>query len=137
MGLTDKQTGLIRVSFAKAMEAHNPWETKFYDRFFRRAPHLAPLFRDDIAGQEMQFMTTLKVIVDNLGQEGALKPRYVELGHEHALIGIKPEDYTLMEDALMDTLGDLLGTGFTPQTEKAWRLLYRQVAAKLQEPLTN
>lgn len=136
MGLTDKQTGLIRDSFAKVMKAHNPWETKFYDRFFRRAPHIRHLFRDDIAGQEMQFMTTLKVIVDNLGQEHVLKPRYAELGHQHALIGIKPADYTLMEDALMDTLGDLLGAGFTPQTEDAWRLLYRQVAAKLQEPPT-
>jgi len=133
MELTKQQQRLVHESFARAMELYNPWNTRFYDHFFERAPHLRHLFRDDIAGQEMRFMTTLKVIVDNLGQGEGLKPRYVELGDEHALIGIKPADYELMEGALMDTLGDVLGAEFTPEVEAAWRLLYQGVAIKLQQ----
>ncbi len=137
MQLTDRQKALVRDSFFRAMELHNPWDTRFYDHFFRRAPHLRKLFRDDIAGQEMRFMTTLKVIVDNLEQDGALKPRYAELGREHAAIGVRPQDFSVMEDALMDSLRDLLKDDFTSETEDAWRLLYRQVAGELQESMTQ
>jgi len=132
MVLTDKQQALVRESFAKAMDVHDPWDTRFYTRFFKRAPHLRALFRDDIAGQEMRFMTTLKVIVDNLGQTDTLKPRYAELGRAHALIGVTSKDYAPMKEALMETLGELLGDDFTAEVEDAWRLLYTQIAERLQ-----
>ncbi|MFQ5439095.1 MAG: globin domain-containing protein [Paracoccaceae bacterium] len=129
MHLTQTEASLVRQSLSEAVDRMDPRDLVFYEAFFRRVPEARALFRDDIAGQEMRFMTTLKVIVDNIGQEEALKPRYADLGREHALIGVKAEHFAPMGEALIETLRHVLGAAFTDDAENAWRKLYAQVSA--------
>ncbi len=128
MTLNPDQITLIRATFVDLMDDFNPWQTRFYETFFKLAPHVKPLFRDDIAGQEMRFLTTLKVIVDNLDEPDALKPRYAELGRVHAIVGVKRKDFDPMCEALIETIRETLGERFTPKIEAAWRQGYKHVA---------
>jgi hemoglobin-like flavoprotein len=89
------------------------------------------LFRDDLAGQGMKFMSTLDVIVRKLDDEAALANRYKGLGQTHAAIGIKATDFLPMEEALMDTLRHALEDDFTPELESAWRKAYAIVSSNM------
>ena len=91
MPLSDQQLDLIRRSFDTLREQMLPASTFFYDELFRRAPELRQLFRDDLEGQGMKFMSTLAVIVDNLHHVETLAPHYQELGKLHRHLGVTAE----------------------------------------------
>jgi len=128
MSLTESQIALIQKNFEQLGARPEPASYEMYERLFTRAPHLKPMFRDDIAGQGMKFMNTLGFIVDNLRQPDAFKRRLDELGSGHATMGVKAEHFALMGDALMVTLAHVLGDAFTPEAEAAWREAYRMVS---------
>ena len=66
MSLTSEDLRLIRKSFDTVRQDITPASTAFYDALFRRAPDLRSMFRDDLAGQGMKFMTTLTVKVTKI-----------------------------------------------------------------------
>ena len=101
MSLTDKQLVLIRESFDALQDDIEPKSIQFYQALFRRAPHLKPMFREDLAGQGMRFMSTLRVIVDNLHNPDAMAQRYADLGVGHRAMGVTAADFTPMGEALM------------------------------------
>ena len=84
------------------------------------------MFRDDLAGQGMRFMSTLSVIVDNLHDPSSLDERYADLGRGHAGMGVRARDFEPMGRALIETLRDTLGDIFTAEMESAWLLAYGQ-----------
>ncbi len=131
MPLSDEQLRLIRQSFDLVRENLEPSSTFFYEELFRRAPKLRSLFRDDLAGQGMKFMTTLAVIVDNLHQPEELAGRYTDLGALHARLGVRAAMFVPMGEALLATIREVLGEGYTPEIEAAWRTAYQDMAAAL------
>lgn len=124
MALTDRQLELIRESFDALRDDPQPRSLQFYEALFARAPHLRALFREDLGGQGMRFMATLGAIVDNLHDPGAMEARYADLGAGHRAIGVKGRDFEPMGKALLDTLADTLGDGFTPEMREAWAEAY-------------
>lgn len=131
MPLSDDQLTLIRQSFDVVRHNLAPSSTFFYDDLFRRAPELRSLFRDDLAGQGMKFMSTLAVIVDNLHKPEALAERYQELGALHARLGITKKMFEPLGEALIATIKDTLGETYTIEIEAAWRVAFADMAAAL------
>lgn len=86
------------------------------------------MFREDIEGQGMKFMTTLSVIVSRLDDAAASSDQYLGLGKLHASLGVERAQFEPMGEALIDTLREGLGENFTPELEKAWRKAYAHVA---------
>ena len=125
MSLTDRQLALIRTSFKALRDDPKPRSLEFYDHFFRHAPALREMFRDDdIGGQGMRFMSTLAVIVDNLDNPDKISERFADLGQSHRAMGVKAQHFEPMGEALIDTLAEALGAKFTNETRKAWRTAY-------------
>jgi hemoglobin-like flavoprotein len=50
------------------------------------------------------------------------------LGRRHAGYGVNKRDYETVGEALLWTLEQGLGPGFTPEIKEAWTTLYRLVA---------
>jgi hemoglobin-like flavoprotein len=50
------------------------------------------------------------------------------LGQRHAGYGVKEQDYETVGQALLWTLEQGLGAGFTPDVREAWTTLYQLVA---------
>ena len=122
MTLTDRQLALIRTSFKALRDNPEPRSIEFYDHFFRHAPHLRDMFRDDdIGGQGMRFMSTLAVIIDNLENPEKIADRYADLGQSHRAMGVRAEFFEPMGEALIDTLAESLGEKFDDETRNAWR----------------
>ncbi len=133
MQLTDRQIELVQESFETLMNSAEHASSDMYERLFRRAPHLKPMFRDDLEGQGMKFMTTLGLIVEGLRDPESLTAKLDELGEGHAVLGVKTEHFDYMGDALMLTLAAMLGDRFTPELESAWRQAYGSVSAAVIE----
>jgi nitric oxide dioxygenase len=132
MTLTQHQIELVQSTFIDVLDDHDPFHINFYDALFRRGPQLRALFRDDIEGQGMKFMAALKLIVASLDAPGALVAQYADLGRGHAIIGVRPEHFDVMGEALMETLAESLGEGFTAETEAAWRAAYGDLSKRIQ-----
>jgi len=121
----------VRESFGRLrqrLEAHSEY---FYERLFARAPGLKSLFREDLEGQGMKFMSALAVILDNLEHPDTIRTRYAELGHLHRALGVKAADFEPMGEALIDTMRNALGDDFTPELELAWRAAYGEFSGMM------
>lgn len=131
MDLTPDETERLKTSMAALKTGAEPAATDFYDRLFRIAPELRPMFREDMAEQGMRFMSTLGLIVDAVGDETALAEKLDALGEGHRGMGVRAEHFAPMKTALLATMHAHLGAGFTPETEAAWSKAYDQMAARM------
>lgn len=135
MDLTDREIALIRDSFA-ALKADrsgvNPFGEAFYGRVFELMPEARSLFREDMAAQGMQFLSTLHVLVDHLEDAAAVDRETANLGRGHAAFGVTPEMYAPMGQALAETMRAMLGDRYDAETETAWRKAYDSFAARMQ-----
>jgi len=130
--LTPEQIALIRDTF-HMLEPDPVIAERFYDRLFQIAPELRSLFRPDMTGQGMRFMTTLGIIVQHLDDPVALEPYVRRLAEGHAAYGVKPAHFRPMGQALIDTMRAALGRRFPKGADKAWMAAYDHLARRMIE----
>ena len=134
MHLTPREIDLVRTSFERLKadkSGVNPFGDAFYARVFEKMPASRQLFREDLAEQGMQFLSTLHVVVDHLEDIGQIDRELSNLGRGHAAFGVRAEQYAPMGEALMETMRDSLGADFDAETEAAWRRAYGLVADRM------
>ncbi len=74
--------------------------------------------------QGRKLMSTLKVAVKGLDDLAKPVPVVEKLGRDHAGFGVQPVHYATVADALLWTLEQGLGDGFTPDVRDAWSSVY-------------
>ena len=131
MAVSEREAALIRTSFAQLRERIEPASVAFYEALFRRRPDLRALFREDLAGQGMKFMTTLDAVVHSVDEPEKLADQLRDLGETHAKLGVKVADFAPMGEALIEVLRADLGAAFTDETEAAWRRAYDALAREM------
>lgn len=131
MALSDEDVRLVRESLPLVAEQMAPASEAFYDNLFAIAPELRAMFRDDLAGQGMRFMSTLATIAAVLDDPEARAAQIGALAHAHSRLGIAPGHFVPMGSALLVTLGETLGPAFTPRLQEAWRAAYDAIAAEM------
>ena len=130
MTLTTAQIELIRDSFHRLQPDAEVAEM-FYDRLFEIAPELRSMFRSDMTGQGMRFMSTLAVIVENLDNPQALHPYLERLAEGHAAYGVKAEHFQPMGQALIQTMQETMGEAFPEGADAAWAAAYDHLAREM------
>lgn len=128
MHLNPDQITAIRESLKWLMPEVERASREFYKDLFRRDPSLREMFRDDLEGQGMRFMTAISVIVDNLDNPERLDREVDLLARGHAAFQIRNMDYHTMEEALIDTFRYALGARFTRDMQLAWRSAFQQIS---------
>ncbi len=131
MALSEEDVRLVRDSLPMIRDRIQPASTGFYDNLFTLAPELRELFRPDLAGQGMRFMTTLTTIADLLEDREALSTELDDLARAHADLGIQAAHFTPMGSALLITLGETLGPDFSTRLQRAWRNAYDHFAQEM------
>ena len=131
MTISPEELRAVRQSFERLRDDLAMHSDYFYTALFRRAPQFRAMFRDDLAGQGMKFMSTLDVILSKLENEDDVAEQFMGLGRSHASLGVGASHFKPMEEALMDTMRMALGDAFTPALEAAWRSAYGQVAENM------
>jgi hemoglobin-like flavoprotein len=128
MPITPDEKALLTTSLGRLQAEHDRFSTYFYDALFTHAPGLREMFRDDLSGQGMKFLTTLREVTLHIVQADGDTERLQELGSYHANLGVHADHFAPMENALVDTLRHTLGDEFTPELEAAWRKAYAEIA---------
>lgn len=126
--MTDAEIELVRESFAHLHRRKVETAAMFYGRLFEIAPEVRPLFTGDIAAQGVKLMETLTVAIATLRDPGGLTALLKKLGRAHHGYGVEARHYDSVGAALIWTLRTSLGPAFTPELERAWTSLYRDVA---------
>ena len=136
--MTPDQIRLVQASFARAKAGSTDLAAHFYRRLFEIDPALRQLFRGDLHQQGERLLQMLGAAVGLLGRPETLFPVLHSLGTRHAGYGVQPAHYDSVGRAMLDTLAEVLGTGFTRELHAAWsRLLTIVRQEMLQEaPLT-
>jgi hemoglobin-like flavoprotein len=128
--MTPTQVERIRQSWSAVEPIGDVAATLFYDRLFELDPSLRRLFgRTDMARQRTVLMQTLTVVVKSLDRLDELVPAIEALGRRHAGYGVREAHYDSVGAALLWTLGQGLGDGFTPDVRDAWTEAYTTLAS--------
>ena len=122
--MTPQQIELVQTSFQKVVPIAGTAADLFYDRLFETAPDVRRMFPNDLAEQKKKLMTMLGTAVAGLSKLEALLPVVRALGARHAGYGVTAEHFAPVGAALIWTLEQGLGDGFTPDVKAAWVEVY-------------
>ena len=132
--MTPTEIGLIRTSWAAVEPIADTAAGLFYRRLFELDPAIERLFRrTDMAGQRKILMQTLTVVVKRLDKLDQIVPAVQALGRRHAGYGVREAHYATVGEALVWTLEQGLGEGFTPDVRAAWTAAYTTLATVMIE----
>lgn len=131
--ITPQQITLVQSSWAQLQPLQATAASLFYGRLFELAPDTRPLFLRDIHVQGAMLMKTLDSVVAQLGRLGELLPAAAQLARRHVGYGVQPAHYDSVGTALLWTLEQALGSGFTPALRQAWALAYAALATAMKD----
>ncbi|WP_437877052.1 globin domain-containing protein [Sorangium sp. So ce513] len=126
--LSPRTIELVQASWAKVMPISDAAAALFYERLFTLDPSVRPLFKNDITEQKKKLMQTLSVAVDGLNNLPKLVPVLQSLGVRHQGYMVAEHHYDVVGEALLWTLREGLGDGFTRDVEAAWTEVYGVIA---------
>ncbi len=131
--MNTKQRDLVRSTFEQVRPIPKGVGLAFYERLFELDPALRRLFGGSLENQAAMFVTALNMVVLELVEQGVVPPSVRDLGARHAHYGVEEPYYATFGEALLWTLGRLLGERFTPEVREAWCEAYETLAAAMKE----
>jgi nitric oxide dioxygenase len=124
-----EQVELVRTTWLQVGPIADTAAQLFYGRLFELEPELRRLFsHTEMAEQRRKLMQTLAVAVGALDRLETLRPALEEMGRRHQGYGVEDRHYDLVGAALLWTLGQGLGEGFTGRVRDAWTTAYLTLA---------
>lgn len=129
--MTPDQIRLVQASFARVKPEATAAAEAFYRRLFELDPSVRGLFHGNMAQQGEKLMQMIGAAVGLLGRPETLFPVLHALGARHVGYGVQPGHYDTVGQALMDTLGALLGDGFGAAQREAWAALFAIVKREM------
>jgi nitric oxide dioxygenase len=129
--MTPRQIALVRDSFALVVPIRQTAASLFYARLFEIAPEVRPLFPRDVAAQGAKLMAALAVLVHELDRLDGILPDIEALAVRHVGYGAREDHYAAVGEALIWTLEQGLGTGFTEEAREAWIAAYATLSGAM------
>ncbi|GLS17316.1 hemoglobin [Labrys miyagiensis] len=129
--MTPREIDLVQTSFAKVIPIADTAAGLFYERLFEIAPEVRPMFPADLAEQRRKLMAALGMVVGGLRKLDAILPAVKTLAVRHVGYGVSAAHYAPVGEALVWTLQQGLGEGFSAETREAWLLAYRLLAGAM------
>ena len=123
--MSPEQKALIKESWLKVAPMADAAARLFYDRLFETDATTRPLFKTtDLVEQRRKLIQALTMVVQGLDHLEALLPTIADLGRRHAQFGVTDAHYEAVGAALLWTLEQGLGSGWTPEVKGAWSSAY-------------
>ena len=121
---------MLESSFALVAPRGEELVSVFYDKLFSQHPEAKPFFENtDMAEQKKKLLQSLVLVINNLRKPEVLGPALKQLGQRHPDIGVKPEHYPIVGGVLLETLGEFVGSAWTPELKLAWTDAYGAIVA--------
>lgn len=127
------QIALMQENWRAVIAQQEAFGARFYERLFELAPEVKPLFKNDIHRQANMLVQALDLIVMSLDDLPGLMPIARTFALRHRDYGVKPLHYGLVGQALLLTLEEKLGAGFTGEARRAWSEAYAALSTAMIE----
>ncbi len=128
--MTPRQIDLVRAGFASLAERPDA-AALFYGRLFELDPGLRALFRGDMAHQGQLLTQALAFAVGGLDRPDAIAPTLAGLGRRHVGYGVREGHYDAVGAALLWTVEQAVGPGFTAEAREAWASAYEVLSSAM------
>lgn len=106
---------------------------RFYDHLFTAMPEVRPLFQVNMDVQRRHFAAALALIARNLRMLDIVTEPLRQLGADHARIGVRPEQYPSVRDAMLMAMAETLGPAWTDNLATDWRELLDLICSAMLE----
>lgn len=127
--MTPEHKTLVKNSWQKLVPLADKAASLFYDRLFEIDATTRTLFKTtNLTEQRRKLIQALGLVVNGLDNLDALVPAIADLGRRHAQYGVTDGHYDTVGAALLWTLEQGLGSGWTPEVKAAWSGAYTMVA---------
>ena len=123
--MTKEEIELVKSSWAEVVTISGAAAELFYSRLFEIDPTLRSMFSDDMEEQGKKLMMMINTAVIGLDSLEQIVPAVKAMGERHAGYGVIDTHYDTVGEALIWTLGQGLGDGFTDEVKNAWLTTYR------------
>jgi hemoglobin-like flavoprotein len=132
--MSPQQKELVKETWRKLTPMAGSAARLFYERLFEIDETTRPLFKTtDLAEQRQKLIQALIVVVQGLDRLEALVPILADLGRRHVQYGVTDGHYDSVGAALLWTLEQGLGSGWTPEVKVAWSGAYTLLADVMRE----
>ncbi|MEQ8699273.1 MAG: globin family protein [Bauldia litoralis] len=132
--MTPEQIQRVRESWTAVTPIADTAADLFYQRLFEIDPTTRPLFgATDMAAQRTQLVAALAAVVAGADRPEELVPTLEALGRRHVAYGVEDRHYDSVGAALIWTLEQGLGDGFTEAVREAWTAAYALVSGVMRE----
>ena len=122
----------------EAEQASMQFAETFYTRLFQEYPQAETLFTQrstDMKRQYRMLMGTLAYVVANVGNSEKLIPAVQALGRRHVGYKVKPEHYSMVGTALIETFQARLGSQYTNEMRDSWVNAYDLLSKTMVEAM--
>jgi hemoglobin-like flavoprotein len=131
--MTPEQVFLVQRSWRQVLPISDTAAEMFYSKLFSMDASLKPLFKGDMKVQGRKLMAMIGTAVNSLSKLDALVPAVQDLGRRHVKYGVKDAHYATVAGALLWTLEQGLGEGFTPDVKSARVAVYGVLASTMKD----
>jgi hemoglobin-like flavoprotein len=131
--MTSQSLARIEKSFELLSTRIDQMTRAFYDALFRTRPDTRALFQVNMDVQRQHLGAALALIARNLRFLDIMTEPLRELGAGHAHVGVKPEHYPVVRDAMLEAIGGAVGDQWTPQLRADWHELLEMICRVMLE----
>ncbi|MFY0779221.1 NO-inducible flavohemoprotein [Peribacillus simplex] len=130
--MLDAKTIEIVQSTAPVLKEHSkPIGKRFYELLFSKAPDLYNLFNQTNQKRGIQQEALGHAVYaagEHITNLEAIKPVIKRVTEKHRAIGVKPEQYPVVGETLLQAVKDVLGDAATDEIIEAWGKAYGYIA---------
>ena len=131
--MTPEQITLVKSSWQQVIPIQDTAAGLFYNKLFELDPSLRSMFKGDMTEQGRKLMTMITMVVNSLDQLGQILGAVEDLGRRHVGYGVKDQHYDTVGAALIWTLGQGLGSGFTSEVKESWISAYATLSTAMKQ----
>ncbi len=127
--MTSEQVECVRASYKALALRGEELAEQFFTRLLSKQPMLRAILPRDQWQRTHELMGGLGMIVKGLGRIESVEGMLMEFGARAQRAGVMPQHYGVAREALVETLRDLSGPGWTREHEESWRIALNTVTS--------
>jgi len=128
-GITHADIMLVQTTWNAVSEYSIKIISGFYMHLFADAPEIEPMFKSARDEQEKRMALMINTIVNSADSLEEFKGSIAQLAKRHVHMGVKREYFPVVVKAIINSVADQYGSGFTPAHKKSWYKILNQVSA--------
>lgn len=129
--LDDKTVEIVKSTAPVLKEHSEKIGKRFYELLFSRAPDLYNMFNQTNQKRGIQQEALAYSVYqagENIDNLDAIEPIIRRVTEKHRAIGVEPEQYPVVGEALIEAVKDVLGDTATEEILEAWKEAYGYIA---------